>query len=746
MPFFPEIPTWDTAVINTKTFLGLNRGLSVADGEMADMLNMCSDHYPVLSTRQPRKHPTFSTGTQETVVYPDGVDGMLGTDRLVVCSGGKVYLDGQETALTLSAEPHMCPKHMVAMGAYVCIWPDKRYINLANPDDYGDMGAKWSGGTGITAMMCRKDGANYDEESILVDDKAPEGPEDQQLWLDTSGDKAVLKQYSKMHDEWVQVATTYIKIQAAGIGKQFKENDAIHLSGVREKSETATFTGREEETLTFSVTSFSLYSSFNTVHQGGTNYVSGAASIATATKTVAVEGIPDGAKIISATVKVKTGLSLYRANLLTLNGQPLKEDAENEVPVEVAGNGDVSLKFSFQSKNNATTSGDHGGSVSFDNIVLDVAYSTAGGALDEQDAKQLEALNTTNIVYGRGDDYIIVAGILRGAVTLDDGLVAELKIPDIDYVCEANNRLWGCSYAKVDGTLTNEIRACALGDFRNWYRFMGISTDSYVMSVGSDGKFTGAYSLQGVPLMFKEDYLHKVSGTQPSNFTLNTIKCRGVQDGSWRSLTVVNETLLYKGRSDVMVYDGAMPYAISEKLGTEKLYDAVGGAYRDKYYVSMRNRQMAYSTYVYDTAKGLWHKEDETPVQAIASVRGDMILAVAESGGASLMAVVGEGEQEEQFPWSATFGVFGFQYEQHKYLSRFNVRAQMTAGSTMKLEIMYDSNGKWESMGTIHSKQLQTFMLPVVPRRCDHCQVRISGKGNVKIYSVARVFEQGGDG
>lgn len=747
MPVYPMLNSEATSQLNTQAFLGLNRGLSIADGEMADMLNMTGDHYPVLSTRRGRAAKTWPENEDGGAhVFTGDVAGMMGTDRLIVCQGGKVYVDGKEHALTVSDEENMKPKHIVGMGAFVCIWPDKKYLNLADLDDYGDMGVNWTAAedASIGAVMCRKDGTNYDMENITISDTAPAEPEDQQLWLDTSGENDVLKQYSTIYAEWIQVATTYIKIQADGIGEKLKDNDVVHLSGVRAANDETGTTETTEETLSFAVADFSLISSFNTVHYGGTDYRSTTATKATTTKTVTVSGIPDGASIKSAVVKFSTKYTAWGAAIRTMNGAWFNEGKAVELPVTVDGNGDVSLKFVFQSKNDANTSGNHYGALAFSGVALEVTYETTGSAgVDEADAKQLDALNATNIVYGRGEDYIIVAGLLHSALTLDAGLVMELKVPDLDYVCEANNRLWGCSYDAVDGKLTNEIRACALGDFRNWYRFMGISTDSYVMSVGSDGIFTGAYSLQGVPLFFKEDYLHKVSGTQPSNFTLNTIKCRGVQDGSWRSLTVVNETLFYKARQDVMAYDGSIPYSVSEKLGNDKYYEAVGGAQRDKYYINMRSEDVRWHMYVYDTSKGLWHKEDETSVRHMASVRGELVLAASTESGSELLTV---GQGEEKLDWSVTFGIFGFQYEQQKYLSRFNIRAQMSAGSTMKMEIMYDSDGKWVKAGETRCPALKTMLLPIIPRRCDHCQVKLSGKGTVKIYSIARVLRQGGDG
>ena len=41
---------------------------------------------------------------------------------------------------------------------------------------------------------------------------------------------------------------------------------------------------------------------------------------------------------------------------------------------------------------------------------------------------------------------------------------------------------------------------------------------------------------------------------------------------------------------------------------------------------------------------------------------------------------------------------------------------------------------------------MKTFVLPVVPRRCDHLRFRMKGTGEMKIYSISRIMEVGGDG
>ena len=64
----------------------------------------------------------------------------------------------------------------------------------------------------------------------------------------------------------------------------------------------------------------------------------------------------------------------------------------------------------------------------------------------------------------------------------------------------------------------------------------------------------------------------------------------------------------------------------------------------------------------------------------------------------------------------------------------------------MTMLIQYDSDGVWHKMGTMRTPVTRTFLLPIVPRRCDHMQVIIRGKGDAKIYSISRTYQGGGDG
>lgn len=363
---------------------------------------------------------------------------------------------------------------------------------------------------------------------------------------------------------------------------------------------------------------------------------------------------------------------------------------------------------------------------------------------------QLDVINGNDmIIYSRGDDYVVIAGIVDNVVR-SSGVTLHRWVPDCSYITECNNRLWGCKYGWDEQTQQNinEIYACKLGDFRNWHSFLGISTDSYTVSVGTDGEFTGAATLNGSPVFFKENAIHKITGSMPSSYYMSTNTARGVQNGSGASMMIVGEVLYYKGRTEVMGYDGSLPAGISSALGGDRYYNAVAGAFGNRYYISMNTDpdpdRGEWALYVYDGKYRLWHKEDDLRVVGMTAM-DDSLYALTKDGRIiDLMGVTGD--REGPVRWSAVFGVYGYQMEDQKYLSRFNIRMRVGKGDKVRLFIQYDSDGEWHFEGEMVGKATQTFMLPVVPRRCDHCQLRLDGVGDVRIFSIARLLEDGSDG
>ena len=366
---------------------------------------------------------------------------------------------------------------------------------------------------------------------------------------------------------------------------------------------------------------------------------------------------------------------------------------------------------------------------------------TISGVKDES----LSDLNASMVIWEKGDDYIVVTGIIDTVISQTDPVTISRKMPHMDFVIESENRLWGCRYGDaVNGEIVNEIYASKLGDFKNWNCFMGISTDSYAATVGTDGQFTGAIAHLGYPLFFKENYVHKVYGNYPANFQIQTTACRGVQKECSKSLAIVNETLFYKSRSAICSYDGSLPVEMSSALGDMRYSNAVAGALGNKYYISMMDDNGQYHFFVYDTMKGMWHREDDTQALEFCNCRGD--LYYIDHADKQIKTVRGTGITDTApIKWNAVTGVIGTDSPDKKYISRMDVRMSLAVGTRVSFYAEYDSSGEWEHLFTMTGTKLGSFAVPIKPKRCDHMRIKIIGYGEAKIYSICKTIEQGSD-
>ncbi|MBQ7873762.1 MAG: hypothetical protein IJ306_01175 [Oscillospiraceae bacterium] len=575
MQEYPTLNAIPTTRQSVETFKGYNHNMRIGNGEFFDMENLCSDFYPVLSPR----------GKRGILARPEAARGMISKDEFCYVDGTEFVMGDQRIEMGFDDRE----KELISMGAFVIIMPDKKYINTADITDFGDIESAFTSSGETEFYICKADGEGYGE--MTVSDTAPENPNNLEVWLDTSAVPHTLKQYSTASGTWVSVATTYVRIAAEGIGKNFEVYDGVAISGIT--------------------------------------------------------AAPD--------------------------------------------------------------------------------------------------LNGTAVIQAKGDDYIVITGLLDEEQSQFDSIEVKRAMPAMDFITEANNRLWGCRYGTAEnGDTVNEIYACKLGDFRNWNCFMGISTDSYAASCGTDGKFTGAVTHRGYPIFFKEGCLHKVYGNYPSNFQIQVTECRGVQEGCHRSLAIVNEVLYYKSRSAVCAYDGSLPVEMSTALGEERYKNAAGGAHGNKYYISMLDSRDEPSLFVYDTAKGMWHREDATKARQFCEHREEMLFIDDADG--SIRTVFGSGnEQEESLEWMAETGNLGMDMAEKKYISRIIIRMSLDIGSVLSIDAQYDSSGKWEHVTDIKGTSLRSFSIPVRPKRCDHFRLRFSGKGNAKIFSMVKTYEQGSD-
>ena len=385
----------------------------------------------------------------------------------------------------------------------------------------------------------------------------------------------------------------------------------------------------------------------------------------------------------------------------------------------------------------------------------DMHMFNVGDGVNISGIKQAPDLNGTTVIQAVGSDYIVITGIVDKAIYVNsnnEAITVTRSMPEMDFIIESGNRLWGCKYGfNAQGNFVNEIYASKLGDFKNWNVFAGISTDSYTATVGTDGFFTGAITHLGYPIFFKENCMHKVYGNYPANFQIQTIPCRGVQQGCNKSLAIVNEVLYYKSRNAICAYDGSLPQEISSALGDETYSNAVAGALGNKYYTSMMDSKGTYHLFVFDTKRGLWHREDNTHAIDFCACRGDLyyiepIHIDDLNTNGEIKTILGSGYKDtSRISWMAESGIIGTNMPDKKYISRLDVRMMISVGTRIHFYIEYDSSGKWEHLFTMTGITLQSFPVPIRPRRCDHFRIRIEGDGEAKIFSICKTIEQGSD-
>ncbi len=318
------------------------------------------------------------------------------------------------------------------------------------------------------------------------------------------------------------------------------------------------------------------------------------------------------------------------------------------------------------------------------------------------------------------------------AVTDTGAITIQRKVPELDYICESNNRLWGCS------NKTKTIYASALGDPTNFFVYEGLSTDSYAVAVGSDGDFTGCCKLSSSVLFWKERTLHKMLGDYPAEYALYDYNVDGLRKGCHGSLVIINETLYYMGLHGIYTYRGGTPVSISANLGNHEMELGVAGTDGEVLYLSALdggNSQFL----VFDTALGMWLREDDTRATAFTRI-GKHCYFLSQNGE---IWQADSGSGDEELEWAAQFTPFYETVTGRKTFSRLLVRLQLSKGAWVKAEYRCDG-GRWVEAGKIIGAKEDVAQMRIAPNRCDKYELRLSGKGVCAILNILREFSVGG--
>lgn len=123
--YFPKLKAATQQRAGVEQFGGLDRRPGSGAGSLEQMENLWSSGYPALETRPLRR----------TVTQLTKPNGMTEKDGLFWVDGTALYVNGAKTGLVLTDSR----KQLVSMGAYLLIFPDKKYINTQDLTDFGSM-------------------------------------------------------------------------------------------------------------------------------------------------------------------------------------------------------------------------------------------------------------------------------------------------------------------------------------------------------------------------------------------------------------------------------------------------------------------------------------------------------------------------------------------------------------------------------------------------------------------------------
>lgn len=331
------------------------------------------------------------------------------------------------------------------------------------------------------------------------------------------------------------------------------------------------------------------------------------------------------------------------------------------------------------------------------------------------------------------------------------------EAPELEGIMANDNRLWG-----YEGST---IYASKLGDPLNFNVFDGLASDSWTLDAQVSGTFTGCAVYQGYPTFFTEDGIWRIYGDKPENFTLRREGNMGVLADSSRSIAEAGGTLFWLSPWGVCAWRGSgEPTLISGPLGETLTFESgAGGGDGTRYFISMRyydteDGDYVWGLYVYDTRRGMWHREDGT--MAVEMVRdGNTVMWVTPRDGQNGWAVwstldltgyaiFGDGwplgyEGNREISWWAEFADSTRFYEttdtasqNKKGLLRLLLRCDLEEGSDMTVWVRYDSTGDWQEVRTVSAAKKQSFHFPLILRRCDHYRLKLTGTGWARIFSI----------
>ena len=663
------------------TFGGINYGQNTQDGQLADCRNLTAEHFPCLHPRAGRKTAVSGLTAPENIFAAEG--------NLYIVDNGALKLEG-ETILTLTPGR----KQMAVINSKLVIFPDKKWYDLKT----GETGTLFASYTApASSISFGEDGktvtAHLGSYRAEKTGTGTLGIREAHYETDEEGER-----------EYVAEKGTLVG------GDTFTVADSYTLN-----AETGALTFANERSVILAQVSSDNHVTRKNI-QAGTIFRK-----TVRPKWTSGEYTPETlfAQLPEGQYAVVTECKTYQTHYPTPPGGTPRPS-----PKPYFG-----IRYDLYAVNGQSY-GDSGGWEAMGFRAGDTIRISGCTTCPENNGT-----HTIREIRQSGETYALVFsdGAFSKSGTEEGTVLFERYIPELEVVCESQNRLWGAAGSTV--------YASALGDPCNWETFDGLSTDSYAVAVAGGGQFTACCGYGSAVLFFKEDMLYKILGGYPAEYTLYSYHYPGVQLGSAESLININEVLYYKGAAGIWRYAGAAPELVSGAFGLRQYTDACAGSCGQRYYISMKGKDGSCGVWVYDTLRGFWLQEDGLNA-GFAWANGRFYLL---DRAAKKVYLTGQDNSEEtKVSWSAEFCAMDEVVHNRKSYSRLLLRADFEAGSWLKAEISMDG-GSWQTVGQWSAGHGQTKGIPLLPRRCDRFRIRLSGEGNILLRSLTRDYTLGSE-
>jgi len=667
---------------------GLDERLITEPNTFAAMQNMSSRFFPAIATREPRGADPETYKTMYGMYWKNGLFKVFEVDyptQYAVVQYKNTY---PEMNLTKG------PKQIVGMGAYICVFPDKKIYNTVTGE--------------ITSI------------------------------------DVTYNQIGTITVEELTADSAFVKVTASGIDDVVKQYDGVTFEGM---GDDAFLVDGKPAT--------------KVISEIGDDYIVVPAVIQNGyTGKVSILASSGSTKIISTGIQEK----FSSRDVIRVIG--CKDDALNleGKTVTAVGTDYIVVDSVFPAKA-YTQSSVATFSPYYDGSDLTRIYAADLGTTFSEGDKvtitgctgSLVTYNGSHVIRQAGTNYILVDGVLTANYTQNSGITInrtsfeqtgvtvkrtsfsrtsgvsiKRSSQDFDFVCEHENRLWACN------SENHEVYASKLGDPTNWSCYEGISTDSYTVTIGSDGDFTGCCSYMGQVIFFKEQAIHILYGNKPSNYQLSELHMPGVRAGSAASLCIVDQVLYYIGRNGVYRFGGASPEKISDQI-TSELSEGVSGHQDGKLYLSCL-KDGSRALLVYDPKYQAWYHEDDT--QFKFAVFGDGKLYYVD--GENVLRTI-TGTSTDAIEWSIESGDLRESLLDQKYISKARFSLWMDAEAEANIYFRFDEDPMWHRAGTVHSVTPKAYNIPLVPQRCNKFRWKMEGTGQVKLLAMGITVEGGSE-